>query len=231
VWHKNDQLCLWVTQKKLKKSGHGHYLKHLLCIQNWSSTPERQDPIGKSSHHKSHSPLPHMAPCLINSILTWKGGTFYAPNINQPSTQKPDNWIELEEHGTMPENSPQASTNSTVSTRLTTILRHASETVVPSGMVSTLDSRGRKRRKTEAFGEGARRGWQAGGHGERKGDTCVLRPAPRACRPSMRNLGIITSPTLCFKKLTFWTRQLYKYHGQEALDPSYIMILNFDDGW
>uniref|UniRef100_A0A0A9DJK8 Uncharacterized protein n=1 Tax=Arundo donax TaxID=35708 RepID=A0A0A9DJK8_ARUDO len=42
---------------------------------------------------------------------------------------------------TMPESRPLASVSSTASTRLAAILRHASATVVPSGIVSAFDSR------------------------------------------------------------------------------------------
>jgi hypothetical protein len=42
---------------------------------------------------------------------------------------------------TMPESRPPASVSSTASTRLAAIRRHASEIVVPSGIVSALDSR------------------------------------------------------------------------------------------
>jgi hypothetical protein len=60
-----------------------------------------------------------------------------------------------------------------VSTYSAAILWHALEIIIPSKMVSALDSRGGKRRKMKAFGEGARWGWRAGGQEERKGVTVV----------------------------------------------------------
>ncbi|WVZ54087.1 hypothetical protein U9M48_004950 [Paspalum notatum var. saurae] len=70
-----------------------------------------------------------------------KKGEWYKIKLTKPVT-----WRNLSQEQdtlsvTMPDSRPLASVSSTASTRLAAILRHASETVVPSGIVSALDSR------------------------------------------------------------------------------------------
>jgi hypothetical protein len=84
-----------------------------------------------------------------------------------------DNSIELEEHGTIPESSPQPLASSTASTQLATILRHALETVIPFRMVAPWTAEAKRGEKTKAFSERSRRGWRTGDQEERKGVTML----------------------------------------------------------